>query len=376
MKIAFVHHNFIMGSGIEGVIYELAKRLGKEHKVTVFTFNNEYHDHPNFDIKVVRIPLQKNRVMNAVFSPLLLHKVMELRKMIKEYDVVVTQLYPANLFPLYPQRLKGVLNVVIEWGVQPAESFTSVAEKCYIWLLRKGNEYAVRHADIVIAGCNDIRRQLKRDYGVVAHKMYLYGIDFGYFDKDVNPQMVYDRHPELVGSKVMLYVGRISPHKNIHLIIKSLKILKRNITNVKLVVVGRRDFTNYSRYLDRLVIDEGLANDVVFTGFVSKEDLPKYYAVCDVFVVASPWEGFLIPEPLAMTKPMIAYDAIPHRETVRHGVNGLTVKSLTPEEFARTEYDLLADKDWGKQMGQMGYAWVKQHLDYDVIAKKFLEVIK
>lgn len=376
MKIAFVHHNFVMGSGIEGVIYELAKRLGKEHKVTVFTFNNEYPDSPNFEIREVKIPFRKNRVMNAVVSPLLLHKVLELRGMLKGYDVVNTHLYPANLFPIFPRKLNGVLNVVTEWGVQPADAFGGLHEKAYIWLLKRANNYAVRHADIVLAGCNDVKRRVKQECGVKARKVFLYGVDFGYFNKDIDTEPIYERHPELRDAKVLLYVGRASPHKNIDLLIKSLKILKESVPKAKLVVVGRQDFAGYSMYLERLAFSAGLGGDVIFTGFVSREDLPRYYAVCDVFVVASPWEGYLIPEPLAMAKPMIAYNAPPHRETIRQGVNGLLVKELTPEAFAEAEYCLLVSNSMGKEMGKTGYSWAKKHLDYDIIAKNFLDVIK
>jgi len=100
MKIAFIHHTFSLGSGIDTVIYELSNRLGKKHDVTVFTLYNEYGDNLDFEVKEVCIPFKKNRIVNAVLSPIFIHKLAEIRNYIEKYDVINTHLYPANIIPL------------------------------------------------------------------------------------------------------------------------------------------------------------------------------------------------------------------------------------------------------------------------------------
>ncbi len=81
MKIGFINHSFILGSGIDTVIYELARHLADEHEVTVFTYYNQYDpDELNFEVKEIKIPFAGNRVSRSVISPVYIHRVGEIRR--------------------------------------------------------------------------------------------------------------------------------------------------------------------------------------------------------------------------------------------------------------------------------------------------------
>jgi glycosyltransferase involved in cell wall biosynthesis len=132
----------------------------------------------------------------------------------------------------------------------------------------------------------------------------------------------------------------------------------------------------YYKSLIRLIETENLQNSVIFTGVVSWEDLPKYYAVCDVFATCSQWEGFLRAEAYAMEKPMVAFNVTANAETIQDGKTGLLVKEMSPEAFASALIELLSDKKKAKEMGKKGYRWAKDNLDFDVIAKNFARFIE
>jgi glycosyltransferase involved in cell wall biosynthesis len=104
--------------------------------------------------------------------------------------------------------------------------------------------------------------------------------------------------------------------------------------------------------------------------------LPKYYLACDVYATCSAWEGFLRAEAYAMEKPMVAFDTTSHAETIQHEKTGLLVKEQTPEAFASALITLLNDNELRKRMGKEGYKWSKETLDFDVIAKNFMDFIK
>jgi len=80
----------------------------------------------------------------------------------------------------------------------------------------------------------------------------------------------------------------------------------------------------------------GLSGDVIFTGFVSDTDLPKYYAAADVFAIASKFEtqGIVVLEALASGRPVAGanFRAIP--EFVRDGVNGALFDPSSPRACA------------------------------------------
>jgi phosphatidylinositol alpha-1,6-mannosyltransferase len=166
-------------------------------------------------------------------------------------------------------------------------------------------------------------------------------------------------------------VGVLSPHKNLETLIRSVGIVKKEITNIRLVIVGRTSrYPRYYQALVELARQEGLGDSVIFTGAASWEDLTALYAVCDVYATCSVWEGFLRAEAFAMEKPIVAFDATSNSETIKHGETGLLVREQTPGAFASALVSLLGDDKSRREMGRNGYRWAKENLDFDVIAQK------
>lgn len=376
MKVAFLHHSFILGSGIDSVIYQLARRMARKHDISIFTFNSEYSADFGVEVREVSIPFKKSRVVRGVLSPLFVHRWHQIRKSLEDYDVVISQLYPANLIPALPSRVKGPLNIVIEWSVA-LEPFSKLTEQAYVRLIRKMNGLACKRSDTVIVSSNFVREWVGKEYNVKAVNILLDGVDFNLFAKDrVSPDSIYESYPSLKNSLCVLYVGRISPHKNIETLIRGFAIIKEKIPEVTLVLVGAQTFPGYYQHLLRLTSELNLQDSVTFTGIVSWEDLPKYYAACDVYATCSLWEGFLRAEAYALQKPMVAFDVTSHSETIEPGRTGLLVKEMTPEAFASAVVSLLSDEKLRKEMGENGYQWAKENLDYDVIAEKFEKFIE
>ena len=376
MKIAFVIHSLRMGGGIPAIMYELSKRLAKEHDVTIFTFHSEYID--DIGVKIVEIPFlfKGKRFVNPGLVPLFPHKIRKIRNYLKEYDVVNTQVYPASLIPLLPKKIEGILHVLVEWTKEDKPTH-GLRGTVYGAVVKKAEIYASRHADEVIVSSNFVKQYVKQKSGVDATKMLLDGVNFNLFDKNkVSSDEIYERHPQLEESSIILYVGRIVPHKNVDMLIKSLKILKNKIKNAKLVIVGAMVDLKYYEALIRLIETEDLQNSVIFTGVVSWEDLPKYYAACDVFATCSQWEGFLRAEAYAMEKPMVAFDVTANAETIQDGKTGLLVKEFSPETFASALIILLSDDKLSREMGRNGYKWAKENLDFEEIAENFADFIE
>ena len=132
-----------------------------------------------------------------------------------------------------------------------------------------------------------------------------------------------------------MYVGRIAPHKGIHLLLESFKIIKNYIPNSKLIVAGKPTFNDYFNKLRK-----SADKDVIFTGFVDDKDLPYYYAACNVYVSASLWEGFNMPaaEAQACGKKVVAFGIGSHPETVK---NGILVEKGNIKKFAEAVIKLL-----------------------------------
>jgi glycosyltransferase involved in cell wall biosynthesis len=361
------------GSGIEQVILELAGHLRTTGQNTdIVTYRNGYGECA-IPITEFRVPLPSS---GDILSPFSLLTTRAIRNEIKDSDLIVTSLYPMNLIPLLPKKISRV--AFIEWGIQPYGAFDSWVDKSYLWLLDKADRYAIQKSDRVLVSSTVTQRWVESQ-GVrpgKLKKLNLYGLNFNRLGLSTDHTYLYHKHPELEGADgIILYVGRQSPHKNIELLIDAISILKNRGRNVKLLVVGRESFPKYARYLRTKTGNLNLGYNVLFPGLVSESELAGYYNLCDIFVNASRWEGYLNPEPYAFKKPIIAYNVPPHEETVRNGVTGL-LSRLSPCAFASHIDYLLSHKAERLEMGEAGYRWAREFLDYTIVARNFLKAVE
>lgn len=373
MNIAFFNHSLTIGSGIDTVIYELAKRIAKKHNVTVFTFDSSYINE-DFEIEEIKLPL-KNKVTITALAPIFIRNAIKIRKLLERFDVVNTHHYPANIISM---NLKKPLNVVTDWGSVDSKLFTNIEEKMYVKFTTLMHKHVARHADYVMTPCDFVKKRIDKEYNIKSTKIFLDGINFDIFDKDkIKCDSIYTKYPALKYNRVILFVGRITPSKNIETLINAFKVINKKIPDTKLVIVGDKNrHVNYYKYLDQLVKDRNLTESVIFTGIVSWEDLPKYYSLCDIYATCSLWEGFLRAEANAMEKPMVAFDVAAMGETIIDNKSGLLVKEQTSTAFANALMILLTNEKLREEMGKNGYVWAKENLDFDIIAKNFINFIE
>ncbi|MGH9016418.1 MAG: glycosyltransferase family 4 protein [Acidimicrobiales bacterium] len=146
------------------------------------------------------------------------------------------------------------------------------------------------------------------------------------------------------GGPDFLFVGKVSPHKAPHDLVKMLAVYRRMYhPRARLHLVGSPLGRRYGPALDAFVADLGLADAVTVVGSVSPEELEAYYRTADVFVCASDHEGFCVPivEAMAHDVPVVAYAAAAVPETV--GEAGLVLPSKEPLAFAAAVHRVVDD---------------------------------
>lgn len=117
---------------------------------------------------------------------------------------------------------------------------------------------------------------------------------------------------------VLLYVGRLSPEKEINVLIDAYAAMKtRSAKKVKFVIVG--DGPDRKR-LEKM---QG-AEQIVFTGNLSGQQLAEAYASADVFVFASQVETFgnVVLEAMASGLAIVAYNYASTQLYVKHQQTG------------------------------------------------------
>lgn len=156
--------------------------------------------------------------------------------------------------------------------------------------------------------------------------------------------------------KYILSVGTLEPRKNIQTLISAFSILKRkyNIDH-KLILTGRNGWK------DKLEIPPDVLNNIIFTGYVSDEELSNLYKSASVYVFPSIYEGFGFPllEAMSSGTPIVASltSSLPE-------IGGDTCEyvkdSYNPEEYAKVIFNVLNNKLKRERMVASGYKRVKE----------------
>jgi L-malate glycosyltransferase len=152
------------------------------------------------------------------------------------------------------------------------------------------------------------------------------------------------RRKAVEGGADLLFIGKISPHKAPHDLVKMLAVLRRLYDPAaRLHLVGSPLGETYEPALRSFIAELGLDDAVNFAGSVSEAELEAYLQAADVFVCASDHEGFCVPLAEAMGHgiPIVAYGVTAVPETV--GDAGLVLADKSPVPFAAAVGRVLSD---------------------------------
>ena len=102
-----------------------------------------------------------------------------------------------------------------------------------------------------------------------------------------------------VGEDFILFVGTVEPRKNLLTLVRAFDLLTRETTQrPQLVIAGRKGWLTEELY--ELVERSPAAPRILFTGYVTDEELRALYTACSVFAYPSLYEGFGLPPLEAM----------------------------------------------------------------------------
>lgn len=280
------------------------------------------------DVFIIGMP--KNLFWERIYRlsfPLDLWKVFKWLPKLKEFDEIIVHLYPLTWLAYLAKRRYKVKYTFWYHGIMSPKFLPRLYERIYMRLQIFLTRLTVGNADRAVAVSKFGQAELKKYTGLNSEVSYV----------QINPNRF---HPKVNGAKIreklnlgnapiILSVGAVRPVKGVHQLVQAFNLVKRELTDVKLVIIGKHDYKYYSDQL-REVSDDS----VIFIDFVLNKELPQYYAVCDIYATCSFWESCNQPalEAQACGKPVIAWHES-FRETLDE--NGVLVESGNIEKFAR-----------------------------------------
>jgi glycosyltransferase involved in cell wall biosynthesis len=171
---------------------------------------------------------------------------------------------------------------------------------------------------------------------------------------------------------MVLYVGRLVPHKGVEFLLEAVPKLR---PSAHLVVVGTGPWGDTLEKRARMM---GVADRVTFAGAVPFPELPQYYRAADVTVLPSISRleafGLVGLEGMASERPVVLSDIPGVREVIEDGVEGFHSRPVDPDDIAEKVNTLLDDPHLRAEMGQRGRKRVLDKFTADVVGKQFRDI--
>lgn len=282
----------------------------------------------------VVVPTRHTLLRNAVTFPLALAK--------ERIDVVHVQ-YAAP--PLCPSRIVvSVYDLIHEYH---PDFYTRDVLLQYRALV----PFTIRRAAIVHTVSEYSKRDIVRRYCVPPDKVAvtLCAAD-PLFRQIHDEQRLADvRLRYHTGDHFILYVGNIERRKNLKTLIEAyVRLRQTDATRHNLVLVGRNAWLYDDIFATART--SGYADELVFTGYVPKDDLIALYNAASLFVYPSLFEGFGIPplEAMACGTPVVCSNASSLPEVVDDAA--IMVDPLAVDELAAAIARTLRDDDLRRQL--------------------------
>jgi len=158
---------------------------------------------------------------------------------------------------------------------------------------------------------------------------------------------------------LVVCVTRLKKYKGVHLLLRAMEAVKKEIPNVKLIVTGRGDYEPKLRQLTRQLHLNGI---VEFTGFIGTAEKVDLYRRAQIVVNPSAKEGWglTVIEANACGTPVIAAEVPGLRESVIQHETGVLYPHSDTKALSTAIIRLLKDTELRRKMGEKSRKWAKE----------------
>lgn len=228
------------------------------------------------------------------------------------------------------------------------------------------------HITVSRAAENFIAHYFPADYRIIPN-----GVSLERFGPEVAP------FPHLMDDKRnILFVGRFEKRKGAKFLLRAIPAIRERYPDTRFIFVGEGNLRpGFQRFVER----HGW-RDVLFTGYASDEDMPRYFASADIFcspATGGESMGVVLLEAMAAGKPVVASNIEGYATVIDSGRDGLLVPPRDSEALAVSIGRVLASNMLRHRLTTAGlqkareYAWPQvaaRVLDYydELLAERAL----
>ncbi|HYA77955.1 MAG TPA: glycosyltransferase family 4 protein [Verrucomicrobiae bacterium] len=298
-------------------------------------------------------------------------RVFNLKKLTSDLDII----YSADSwYPYTYQAVKsGIPTIVMEWENIPH----NVEELPY----RKIKKYNNEHATHFVAITEKAKEALVTE-GVAPYRISVVpaGIDCERFKPTERDTQVAEKIGVSKDSIRILFVGRLAPEKGIFDLLNAFSMLRRNVQNVELLIVGSGSSVMQLQ-ISRFIANLKIADKVKLLGSLEYPNMPPIHNLADVFCLPSvptkTWAeqfGYAMVEAMACGKPVVSTSTGSIPEVVKDRATGIFVKPNDPNGLESALEELIINKQERDTFGRNGREWVLEKFEANKIAGQLANI--
>jgi glycosyltransferase involved in cell wall biosynthesis len=319
MKILYIISTLGYG-GAEKLLLDSANKLVESNEVTVIYFkNSDLVKYFSENVNIIQIPVN-GRIIKAIkreiekISPLIIH----------------THLTQANLYGLIATRKYNNIKTFVT--IHNSKYKHNILDKGYYLLYRILLNGISRKTE-VIAISKSVKRTIEDQYKIKSNRIHLLYNSVSIKQPSLTKAQLRSNFGVNNEKFVILFIGRLSKQKAVHLLIEAINLLNDKLKAELLVfIVGEGKLKSQLR---NQVQKNNLEEIIKFEGVQS--DVWKYYKMSDLFVLPSIFEGFgiVLIEAMGMGIPVISTNIDGPVEIIDNEKTGLLFKKRDVNDLSK-----------------------------------------
>jgi glycosyltransferase involved in cell wall biosynthesis len=208
------------------------------------------------------------------------------------------------------------------------------------------------------------------------------GVDTEFFRPGLKNEQILSKYG-LEEQSYILFVGRVSPEKGVHILLRAFKQIVNDVPkDFKLVIVGPLTSTfnsaQISSYAKAMMsyAKEKLGERAVFTGAINRNSLRILYSNAYCFVLPSLAEAFpmVLLEVMASETPPIGSTAGGIPDIIIDNVNGLLFRKGDWRDLANKLLTLVQDRGFRDKLSHNARKYVEENFSWGTVAVRIKEV--
>jgi len=170
-----------------------------------------------------------------------------------------------------------------------------------------------------------------------------------------------------------VFIGRLVFYKNLEVVLKALKIVKKTEHKIKLIVIGDGPQKNE---LQDLVKKLEIGQNVEFKGFVSSDEKARLISESSALVFPSLCEGFglVILEAFSQKKPVLVSNIRPMSDIVFDKKMGFVLDPYNEKVWAEKMIELSENPDLAMKMGLDGRKTLEENYNSQIMYQKIIKM--